>query len=335
MKKQRSEIITLEEVFCSTLEPEHYIVDRLLTPGLYILGGAPKIGKSWLCLQLCLTICQGFPFLGRECEQGEVLYLCMEDSCNRLHRRAKELVTEAPGGLYLCLQANPIGNGLETQLTEILREHPQIKLVVVDTLQKVRSGNKSGSAYAQDYAEMAVLKEIADEHEICLLAVHHLRKMNDEDPMNRLSGTTGLTGCADGTLVLFRDKRGESKATLAVTGRDIEDQEIALDFLNCRWLVSENPLRDELELDKVMNAILCFMEQEEKFEGSATELSYRLEKVIGITITPSKLSRQIKQNKSKLAELGITVSDSRTSDSRTLKMVYIKQESDRNDGNDT
>lgn len=128
---------TMQEVFEQPLEPVEYLVDGLLTPGLYILGGSPKVGKSWMALQLCLAVCGGKAFLGRATRKSEVLYLALEDGPQRLHSRALRLADAAPDGLHLCHRAAPIGQGLERQIEAQLAEHPHIRLVVLDTLQGV------------------------------------------------------------------------------------------------------------------------------------------------------------------------------------------------------
>ena len=122
-----------------------------------------------------------------------------------------------------------------------LEEHPGIRLVILDTLQKVRIESGSGMSYAADYRDASALKSVADRYHICLLAIHHLRKLPDEDPFNRLSGTNGLSGAADGSLVLLRTKRQEYTAVLSATGRDIEGQEETLEFDDCRWNRTTDP----------------------------------------------------------------------------------------------
>ena len=244
---------TMQELYDQPLEPVEYLVDGLLAPGLYILGGSPKVGKSWMALQLCLAVCGGTTFLGRKTEQSEVLYLALEDGPQRLHSRALRLVDTAPEGLHLCHRAAPIGQGLEQQIEAQLAGHPHIRLVVLDTLQKVRCMSGCGLSYSSDYEDAGALKALADRNGICLLVIHHLRKMADDDPFNRLSGTNGLAGAADGTLILMRNKRQDGTATLYATGRYIEDVEEELEFAVCRWSRAVPP--EQLQLTLVVNAL--------------------------------------------------------------------------------
>lgn len=108
-------------------------------------------------------------------------------------------------------------------------------------------------SYSSDYEDAGILKALADRNGICLLVIHHLRKMADDDPFNRLSGTNGLAGAADGTLILMRNKRQDGTATLYATGRDIEDVEEELEFADCRW--SRAVPQEQLQLALVVNAL--------------------------------------------------------------------------------
>lgn len=264
---------TLQELYAHPMEPISWLAEGLLAPGLYFLGGSPKVGKSWLALQLCLAVCRGEPFLGFRTRKSEVLYLALEDGPRRLHTRALRLTEEAPAGLHLCGHAPMIGQGLEQQLDQMLAEHPGIRLVIIDTLQKVRMVAGANASYGNDYQDAAALKELADRCNVCLLVIHHLRKMPDEDPFNRLSGTNGLTGAADGTIILIRQKRQEGTALLTATGRDIEDRELTLEFSDCCWSRSCSP--DELQLMYLLPAIRQLLASGE-FLGSATELVEKL-----------------------------------------------------------
>lgn len=323
---QNLNLYTMQTLFEQPLEPVDFIVEGLLAPGLYILGGSPKVGKSWLALQLCLAVCGGTSFLGRVTHRSEVLYLALEDGPQRLHSRALRLTQTAPSGLYLCGQALPIGQGLEQQLEHTLDEHPDIRLVILDTLQKVRCVTGGGMSYGSDYQDAAALKSIADHYHVCLLAIHHLRKLPDEDPFNRLSGTNGLTGAADGTLILVRPKRQENMAVLTATGRDIEDQEETLEFDDCRWNRTTDP--EQLQFGLLVMLLQKLLGQN-VFQGTATELADWLGKE-GLLFGPAQLSRYLQSRGRQLAEAGIGLEVSRTNSKRSLRLWL----GDRSDGCD-
>ena len=131
------ETITAEDLQNRTYEPTHFLVDELVPEGLHILAGAPKIGKSWLALWLCLCVSQGQPLWNFATAQGEVLYLSLEDSFQRIQTRLIDLTEDAPPTLRFAIMADTLKHGLEQQIEQFLAEHPTTKLVVIDTLQRV------------------------------------------------------------------------------------------------------------------------------------------------------------------------------------------------------
>ena len=308
-------IYPLQTLYQQPLVPIPYVVDGLLAPGLYIFGGSPKVGKSWMALQLCLAVSRGVPFLGRPTRRSAVLYLALEDGPQRLHARAVRLSKTAPDGIYLCGNAPCIGQGLEESLRRTLAEQPNIRLVIIDTLQKVHAPQQYSAAYGSDYQEIAALKALADEMQVCLLVIHHLRKMPDADPMNRLSGTNGLSGAADGTLILAREKRQDGLAILTATGRDIEDVEEQLNFIDCRWcqVTAEGRLR----MDLILGPLQALLREKGEFSGTATELAILLDRQ-GQAVAPAALSKYIRTHVEWLAQAGILVETSRTNQKRTL-----------------
>ena len=206
---------TLQSTAC---EPMLFLANDLLPQGLHLLTGAPKIGKSWLALWLCLCVAQGKPLWTFDTHQCEVLYLCLEDSFPRIQSRLFDLAKDAPPTLHFAVMSQQLHNGLVEQIEQFLKEHPATGLIVIDTLQRIRTAGNDANPYASDYRDIAIL------------LVHHLRKMNDDDRMNMISGTTGLSGATDSNFVLRKSKRRENTATLYCTGRDITYRELALEF---------------------------------------------------------------------------------------------------------
>lgn len=158
--------ITAEELLSTPLPPVKWIIPGLLPAGLALFAGPSKAGKSWLTLWLCLQVAQGKPVWGREVEPRTVLYLSLEDTLNRLQERLFRLVgsEDTPERLILQTECQSIGQGLEEQITSFLYNHSDTGLVVIDTLQKVRSCDQSGSMYASDYKDVSTLKALADKY---------------------------------------------------------------------------------------------------------------------------------------------------------------------------
>ncbi|WP_455557478.1 AAA family ATPase [Agathobaculum hominis] len=120
--------------------------------------------------------------------------------------------------------AKQLGAGLEEQLKWFVQEHPDTRLIIIDTLQKVRESGGDTYSYASDYEVITKLKAFADEHGICLLLVHHTRKQQAEDKFDMISGTNGLLGAADGAFLLQKERRASNTAMLDISGRDQQDQ---------------------------------------------------------------------------------------------------------------
>lgn len=225
------------------LPPVYFVVDGLLPQGLALLASPPKFGKSWAVLDLCCAVASGGWFMGKHANKSPCLYLALEDSDNRLQSRLNKVLggRNAPHEFYYVTSAPGLANGLIELIEGFMQVHPDTRLIVVDTFQKIRSvmGGKA-NAYGVDYADAGALKAFADKHGLCLLLVHHLRKMQDDsDPFNRISGTSGILGAADTALVLTREKRSDAETMLSITGRDVDEQELVCRFnkATCRWEV--------------------------------------------------------------------------------------------------
>lgn len=223
------------------LPPVQWCVPGLLPEGVTILAGKPKLGKSWLSLNLALAVASGGLALGaRRVERGECLYMALEDNQRRLQKRLGKLLNgnEPPAGLHIATAWQTMDSGGAESLDNWLREHPECRLVVVDVLQKVRPHTASNqSVYASDYHALQALHEAAAKHSVAVLVIHHLRKAEATDPLDEISGSTGLSGAADGMLVLKRD-RGRGDAYLYVDGRDIEEpaeHALTWDSERCIW----------------------------------------------------------------------------------------------------
>lgn len=308
-----------------------YVVDQLLPQGLHILAGAPKVGKSWLALWLCLQVAKGEPVWSFESSQGTVLYLCLEDSYTRIQNRLFQITEDAPVSLHFANLSDKIGGGLEEQIANFLAEYPNTNLVVIDTLQKVRGMPGETNPYASDYRDLSKLKALADEKHIAILLIHHLRKMNDDDPLNMISGTTGISDATDSSFVLKSQKRGSRTAMLYCTGRDIEYRELPLEFQKetRTWNLTEPMEKEELHQNPQAIFLSEFLLELSAFDGTATELSVLLEQRTGERMTPAALSKRLVCYAAELSKAGIRVTSSRTRDSRLLHIRC-----DGSDGND-
>jgi len=229
-------IWTPGELLVTAFPDPRWAVPGLIPEGLTILAGAPKQGKSWLCYSLTLAIASGGVALGNiPVEVGEVLYLSLEDTPRRLKFRCERLTagwqTTTLSNAQMVTEWPRMGRGGLKLLAHWLSQHPQCRLVIIDTLQKIRndSAGQGRNAYEEDYRTASAIKTVADEFGIAIVIVHHLRKMASDDVYERVSGSNGLTGAADGVLIIRRE-RGKPDAVLFASGRDVEERELAIRF---------------------------------------------------------------------------------------------------------
>ena len=181
---ERLRTVTGEELMNQPIRPPNFVVDSLLSQGLHILAGAPKVGKSWLALWLAVTVAKGEPVWGMSVRQGTTLYLCLEDSTLRIQNRLFEITEDAPANVHFCTECLVVGAGLEEQLEVFLSA-------------------RRDNTYANDYSDLSALKKIADSHGLAILLIHHLRKENaDDDVFKRISGTTAISGAVDSSFTL-------------------------------------------------------------------------------------------------------------------------------------
>ena len=171
-KKNRLLTIDGETLMSQPLTPLNFVVDDLLSQGLHILAGSPKVGKSWLALWLAVTVAKGESVWGMGVKQGTTLYLCLEDSTLRIQNRLFEIAEDAPANVHFTTNSDTLGKGLEEQLCAFLSEHPDTVLVIIDTLQMIR-GSGYDNTYANDYRDLSALKRIADAHGIAILLIEH------------------------------------------------------------------------------------------------------------------------------------------------------------------
>lgn len=319
--------VNCEQLMTTPLKPIEFCVDGMLSTGLFILAGAPKVGKSWLALDLAISIAKGEKLLGRETKRGTALYLCLEDSYTRIQNRLFELTSEPSEHLHFAIMAGTLGGNLEKQIEQFKSLHTNLKIIIIDTLQKIRSGDNA--SYASDYKELSVLKDLADKLRIAILLVHHTRKCRDNDPFNMISGTTGISGCVDGSMVMIEKQRGSGEAVLYCVGRDIENLELHLKRNGVRWIAEEIIIPKPRDTFSFM--IHDFMLEKNYFKGSATSLVGELKMQFGIDIPPNKITQNLVQHGIELKSFGVTFEVKRLCGQRFLILKYDR-ESDSSDG---
>jgi len=257
--------ISAQELFAEEIPTPAAIVPGLILPGLTLLVARPKIGKTWLALNLAVGVANGNQVLDIEggAPQG-VLYLALEEADRRVRARLRKMLGEAPppASLHFAFHWPRLDQGGLERLDTWLNTHPGTRLVVVDTLVRLRSLRRQGSLYQADYAEIARFKAWADRRQIAAVLLHHTRKAESADWFNLVSGSTGLTAAAD--TVMFLDRhRDFLEATLAIAGRDLEDRVLHLAFHreSGTWVVLQEVEEDHLTPDR--RAVVQLLQQAE------------------------------------------------------------------------
>lgn len=315
-------LVSAAELMVALLPQPNWFIEDLLTVGVTLLVGDPKIGKSWLILQILHSISTGSALWGFATARADVLYLALEDTLSRLQQRLWRIADEASEGFRIALAAGTLDAGLVEQLEGHLAAYPATGVVAIDTLRLVRGSSASSpSVYAAEYADVHCLKEVADAHGIAVLLVHHTRKAPDADVFKAISGSQGLMGAADQTMVLRRDGRADAAATLSITGRDVECCELRLRFEDCRWALVERLGEEEIAERSIpddVRDVIAFTERAGSWSGTATELAALLDG----DYAPSVLAKRVAEYRDYLAECGVACTRTRTSDARMLHLSW-------------
>ena len=320
--------MSMPELYDTVFVPRVPIVDGFLYGGTYFFVGAPKVGKSFFMAQLAYHVAMGIPLWDYPVRKGTVLYLALEDDYARLQRRLSGMFgIECADNLYFATQATTLNEGLDRQLEGFLKERKDARLIIIDTLQKVREVGGDRYSYSSDYEIVTKLKSFSDKYGICLLVVHHTRKLESEDSFDMISGTNGLLGAADGAFIMHKKKRTDNEAVMDIVGRDQPDQELTIEFdrERCVWKFK----KAETELWKqppnpLLEAINVFLTDRQAWEGTATELVKQLP---DIQIQANVLSRRLNTvNSQLLNDYGIFYDNKRGHERKIiLKRLEVKE----------
>ena len=311
-RKKGFSLISARDLQKADIPPVRFLVEELLPEGTSLVVAAPKIGKSWMVLDMGMNIAAGTKFLGKDTYRCGVLYLALEDSNGRLQSRMNKILqgAPAPGGFYFLTEVPDLDNGLLDQLGYTLDNNPEIKLVIIDTLQKIRGkALPRETAYETDYRVMGAVKAFGDKRGVSVLFVHHVRKMKDDgDPFNTISGTNGIMGAADTAWVIAKDRNAQN-ATLHITGRDVAQAELVIGFdkdHSWKWRtigtadqINEQNARLEYDNNPVVQTVRQLLKESKdgQWSGTATELMNEGKRICKhpIAVTPQKLGYSIKK----------------------------------------
>lgn len=240
-KTWRDNVFDAATLRTEQFEPVRYMLPDLIPEGVTLLVGKPKIGKSWLALDLGIAAADGQRYALGDLKprHGDILYLALEDNKRRLKKRIAKLLPDSwpwPNRLRLVNEWRRADAGGIDDLRDWCRSVEKPTLILIDTLQKFRPTGKGADSYASDYNAVTELQSLTKDFPgLCIIVLHHDRKMGADDVFDTVSGTQGITGAADTILVLKRDN---GAVKLHVRGRDVEESETPLRFekSTCKWV---------------------------------------------------------------------------------------------------
>jgi len=309
------------------LPKTQWAVTNMIPEGVSILAAPPKYHKSFFALQLGVSVCSGTSFLGYETVPGDCIYFDLESNKRRPLNRLKDMYNtlEIKGLHIITAQSGTrrLDEGFEEDLDNLLLRYPNTRLVIIDVLQYITPAKAKDNVYSSDYDTINRLNAIASYYRISILVVHHTRKMRDEeDPINNITGSTGLTGAVSTILQITQDRRVDKSATLFVTGNDIESRELIIHF-------DENELKWHCDGDAATIAQKAFagrpevqtishlMKSTDIWTGSASELS-SVAAELGYGISPELFGRFLSVSITELHTVGYEITKKRNEEQRLI-----------------
>lgn len=229
--------LDMQSILNTEFPPLRFAINKILPEGLVVLAGKAKAMKSWTILLICYCIQNGLDWLGFNTVKGDCLYLALEDSDRRLSDRVKKLkldkLKEHPS---IVTRGTLLGKGLEESIKQWIEVTKNPRLIVIDTLARVkpRIGRNSGTAYDTDNLLLNELQKLATTYGITILIISHLSKEKRDYDWDRIQGSAGMQGMSDAMWLLDRGDNSNS-AFIKGRGRDIADFEYSITWNLETW----------------------------------------------------------------------------------------------------
>lgn len=339
---QRISTISASDLVHKEIPDINWIVKDMLPEGIMILSAPPKSYKSYMILALCLKVCAGNKFLEHATTKCNALYLDLESGERRPRDRIIQILSgeTPPDNLKISTSlggVEKIEGGFVEQMELEINEDPELKLIVVDVLQKIRPASKKHvTAYEMDYQIFSEVKKLVDKHEgLCVVLITHDKKMRESDWINNATGSIGQAGSAD-VLWNIEKERDSDEAVLHITGRDIDSQDLQLKFNkdSMRWEylgtqaeISKKAWLDDYANDPIVRTIKKALEKENPYvttlqdmiDDSVSEYDTDIEE------DTAQIGRKLKKYKSMLEFDGITFT-SKKRGSKARQFTFKKKE---------
>jgi RecA-family ATPase len=257
---------TAGELLATEFPDPKWAVPGIVPVGITFLAGRPKVGKSWLALQIAIAVATGGRALNEKIEPGRVLYLALEDSARRLKNRCEKMSMPATANIQFETTWKTLQDGGLVDLANQVTTQ-SYTFVIIDTFSRA-----IGRADQMDISEMTTLlsnlQEVTRKNDISILLNDHHRKSNgfESNPIDDILGSTAKAAVLDAALGLYREQ-GKKGAILKVTGRDLEEQELSLEWdvtTGCwQCLGNANDVREDTLKGEIIQAIRDLVEDGE------------------------------------------------------------------------
>ena len=222
--------ILAEAIAKEEFQPIDWLVENIIAPGLTIIAGKSKIGKSWLVLHLSYCIEKGEEFLGRKCAKGDVLHYSLEDGKRRIKTRWDKMCIQPDQTYYQFRDRKPkipiLTMGLEEEIEDWANNIPNPKMVVIDVYVKVKKTiSKSLNAYENDNYNLQNLQTLAIKYNIGIVLVHHTKKGSENDVFDEINGSAGIQSNMDSMIVLASSRKAGKNSVFHCIPKDAEQLE--------------------------------------------------------------------------------------------------------------
>lgn len=298
------------------IKKDNIIEGIMKSNGLYCLVAEPKVGKSFLALQIANSLTNNKEFLGFKVNPTPVLYISTELSSLQLKERLNITSYEFSPNSFFFLEKDAnhklcLTDDLQLELKEFSETYNG-KFVIVDIMCGIDYGYELDINNYSDVMKKMFDKyrELSKKYNLTFLLVHHLNKEG------KTLGSTGIDGNMNGILTLINNK--DNTYTLKIINRDFEEQN--LNLIKNDKLIFEIMNEDNTELDFNLSAFMRYVIKKKEVIFTPAEIVAEL----NLLITPSRFGRLLNSNIKRLEQEGIYVELNRTATSRNYKAKFIE-----------
>lgn len=322
-----NESIHANELLEMKLSSMPNVIDNLISVGVNLFGAAPKSGKTFFSLQMANCVASGVPFLNHDTKQGHVYYLALEDVKQNIQRRLMNFKIDISSNLIIHFgRAYDKAFDLETVNIDLKEKYSDLKMIIVDTFEKIRDEEFIGNAnrYAIEYKEISKFHELGVKYDVAIVLIMYVKKAIDRNnPFDALYGSRGVTAGADGMMVMLRTSVTSKAKELFVSGKEIpEDNKFILQNEHLLFELCE----DEIEVnqaDRDLISIMQFVVRKKSYKGTMSQLC----SIVGVETRPNQMSALLKRHQNILDEYFVEYTQlKKTAKERSIQLTYYGED---------